>query len=757
MIQISKGESAQNKRPRIGVVVDALHESYQSPVWLGLSRAAEEMDVNLISFIATSQDRVDSFDVHYNIIADFVRKSDVAGVIVFAGSMAEHRGMSFSEDFCNSLGDVPIVCLSAKLANAPTVMVENGVGIHAMMAHFIQVHGYRNIVFVKGPEGHSEAETRFRAYCDALTEHELPFRSELVISGTFSERSGRDAVKRLLENNIPFDAVIAVDDASAFGAIAELKRRNIHVPTKVAVAGFDDVPLSQMHMPPLSTVRQPLDALGRQALLALLERLKTGKDVADVILPAEPVFRRSCGCFSHGVRGARSNTRAEAILDRSTLLNAMVDEIQPLLRSDTSSEWDTHLRDDVDALIDKLVADATDAQTEDVFLNEVDFFLFKYAALADVVPVMQVIIQELGTHIKTVLHRPTHRSQAADILQQAGALVREHRLRIVEDQHYQADMFQLTIRETSQNIITSFEVRRVLDTISDAFPKIRINSAVLALYNQNSRNPGISATEWSFPRNARLLLGFNQRKGIVNYNRGQQVFETAALAPDGILESDKANNYIFMPLFFHDEHFGFMLVEYQEGAPLFMFEELRLHVSSSLKSSFLMRELKNQSMLDELTGLQNRRGFVSQGQKLLDVAILNGQSLMLFYADLDGLKRINDTWGHEEGDRAIRGAASVLCETFREQDLIARIGGDEFTAILIVNGSPEMVEARIMERLGRVIEKYNRTHHASYALSMSMGASAILAGTSRTLDEIMREADDIMMERKRAAKAARGQ
>ena len=97
----------------------------------------------------------------------------------------------------------------------------------------------------------------------------------------------------------------------------------------------------------------------------------------------------------------------------------------------------------------------------------------------------------------------------------------------------------------------------------------------------------------------------------------------------------------------------------------------------------LEEELLSLSITDPLTGLHNRRGFLSLAEQQLKLSDRNKRGMQLYFADLDGLKWINDTLGHEEGDKALIEAATVFKETFRTSDIIARLGGDEYAALAI--------------------------------------------------------------------------
>ncbi|HEX9780557.1 MAG TPA: diguanylate cyclase [bacterium] len=162
----------------------------------------------------------------------------------------------------------------------------------------------------------------------------------------------------------------------------------------------------------------------------------------------------------------------------------------------------------------------------------------------------------------------------------------------------------------------------------------------------------------------------------------------------------------------------------------------------------MQETLRGLSLLDELTGLYNRRGLMTLADHHFRLARRATRGLLLVFADLDGLKLINDRHGHPAGDCALRAVADSLREAFRSSDIVARIGGDEF-AVLAVEARPdsaEMLLGRIEERL----RLRNAGAGATYALSLSLGAARFDPAAPRTLEELMREADAALYARKRS-------
>jgi diguanylate cyclase (GGDEF)-like protein/PAS domain S-box-containing protein len=164
--------------------------------------------------------------------------------------------------------------------------------------------------------------------------------------------------------------------------------------------------------------------------------------------------------------------------------------------------------------------------------------------------------------------------------------------------------------------------------------------------------------------------------------------------------------------------------------------------------------LRHLSLMDELTGLYNRRGFLAFGAQALRVADRTRRPLHIAFADLDGLKRINDEHGHSAGDRALVETARLLRETFRRSDVVARIGGDEF-AVLAHDTSDRGLD-RLEARLRARIAGLNSDNSRGWRVDLSFGRARYEPESPRTLEALLAEADRAMYERKRAKREASG-
>ncbi len=164
-------------------------------------------------------------------------------------------------------------------------------------------------------------------------------------------------------------------------------------------------------------------------------------------------------------------------------------------------------------------------------------------------------------------------------------------------------------------------------------------------------------------------------------------------------------------------------------------------------------EIRTLSNTDELTGLYNRRGFLTLAEQELKRAERTKKGMLFVYADLDGMKTINDTFGHQSGDEALVEAARLLREVFRESDIIARIGGDEFA--LLVAETPTAYADLVKTRLQRRISAHNASANRPYALSLSVGIAHYDPQRPVPLNKLISRADLAMYAGKRRRKMVR--
>jgi diguanylate cyclase (GGDEF)-like protein len=175
-------------------------------------------------------------------------------------------------------------------------------------------------------------------------------------------------------------------------------------------------------------------------------------------------------------------------------------------------------------------------------------------------------------------------------------------------------------------------------------------------------------------------------------------------------------------------------------------ELLMRAVRCAAKQYLLQGELGNLALTDELTGLYNRRGFMALAERQLKLGRRSGRGMLLFVMDVDRLKQINDSFGHFEGDLALKRTANALEETFRDSDVVARLGGDEF-AVLAIEAAGHS-ETTIKTRLFECLKSFS-SEQSRYEISLSLGVARFDPRNRTSIGELMAKADQSMYEQKR--------
>lgn len=179
---------------------------------------------------------------------------------------------------------------------------------------------------------------------------------------------------------------------------------------------------------------------------------------------------------------------------------------------------------------------------------------------------------------------------------------------------------------------------------------------------------------------------------------------------------------------------------------------LQRAAACAVRQALMDREIRSLAVTDELTGLYNRRGFLTAATHQLKLAQRQGVDALLLFCDVDSLKQINDNFGHREGDLALIRSADALDETFRDSDVSARIGGDEFAVLALDAANPS--RRAIMPRIEESLKKANEPE-SRYRLSFSIGAARFDPRSPTSLGELMVKADQEMYAHKRLRRALR--
>ncbi len=287
---------ASKRTNTIGLLLPEISGAFFSPMLKGIEAAAHEAGYDLL--------------VHSTQQVETARRRlgehNTDGLLIFTNSLAPselHRLHSFN---------FPIVLLHQtppESLDIPVIAIENKDGAAMLIDHLIEEHGRRHIVYLRGPEGHEDSVWRERGYREALATHSIEFDSTLIASGGFDDEEAFTAIQGLLADGVEFDAVFAGDDDAAIGAMRALKLAGRAVPQEVSVVGFDDVPFARYLSPALTTVRAPIEQVGREAVHQLTRLMNGEQAEALTLMRTKLVIRESCGCLFSDTNGQEESTR----------------------------------------------------------------------------------------------------------------------------------------------------------------------------------------------------------------------------------------------------------------------------------------------------------------------------------------------------------------------------------------------------------------------------------------------------------------
>ncbi|HEX8904803.1 MAG TPA: LacI family DNA-binding transcriptional regulator [Longimicrobiaceae bacterium] len=269
----------------LGVVLPDLYGEFFSEVIRGLDQAAQGRGFHLL--LSSSHNDRDDIEAALRAM-----RGRVDGLVV----MSPHIDAGVLT--ANLHDSVPAVLLNSPVGSGDfdTLRVDNFGGAREMTAH-LAGHGHRRIAIVRGPEHNHDAAERLRGYRAALADAGIEGSGGLEVAGDFTEETGFRAAETLLAAEPRPTAVFAANDSMAIGLISALRQAGISVPADMAVAGFDDIPISRYLTPPLSSVRVSINELGARAMEQLVRAVEGENRHAriDETLPTALVIRDSCG------------------------------------------------------------------------------------------------------------------------------------------------------------------------------------------------------------------------------------------------------------------------------------------------------------------------------------------------------------------------------------------------------------------------------------------------------------------------------
>lgn len=709
--------------PTLCFLISELQDNYQSIVWQAFDRSLMEAGWGSVWFPTRSLDSPFGVEREHNTLLNLVRRGRPSAIVAAGGCLTGFIGEADYREIIDALPAVPFINLSFPLKGRSSVVMDHRQGAGELVAHLVEVHHCRRIGFLRGPKGHWEAEERFQGFLQAMEGQGLPVDPALVLEGNFQYSSGCVAMEAFLDREIPvFDALVCCNDEMALGACSVLTSRGFKVPDQVKLVGFDDVLEAYAAPVPLTTIAQPYDGFVRQAFEAIRQQwAQPAKKGGSYRCSHRLKIRQSCGC------------------------GWSLPEPPGQQESMPSLSWAKEL----DELLEEYATTPTGERGE-VFLRRWEEVC---RILAERQPGPTPVLVPMRQLLSSVSWR------GLDALRcEATLLASEVYHRASLRLGVQEERLRRELQNGINTVVRATNLDELLTVLARVLPLLGLRSFFLSLHMTPETVSGRLDLEGA--PTARLMLAVEG--GAVVPEAAGLVFPSGDLVPREVLDiwSGHGRSFIVLPLFLGKSHFGFLVVEFLVKSEA-LYEALRTTISTalgvvnSLESQRLTAEqLKGLVLFDDLTGLYNRRGFLTLAPSQLALVRDRSRPFLVIYLDLDDLKVINDRWGHQEGDWALREAANALRTVFRKTDLVCRMGGDEFTVLALDAGASEL--AAVEDRLALCLHALNLKSGKPYALSLSLGSfCGETDDQDRTLDQMLNLADRSLYENKKQRKSRR--
>jgi diguanylate cyclase (GGDEF)-like protein len=739
-VMVEKRAGTRCRGPRLGLLADGYDYEFQERLLAAAERAARG---NGLDFVAVSGCLlgVDARDPK-RFVYELVGPDSVDALLICTHVIGHHSTMDELSSFVARFGDVPCVSIGVALAGVATMLMDNETGMHAVVRHLVEDHGFRKIAFIAGPEGSEEGRARLRGYQRALREHGLTPDARLVVSGNFTRETGARSVATFFGERglrpADIEAIVCSNDLMALGALDELDRRALSVPGQIALTGFDDTEFARYARVPLTTVRQPIEEQFQHAVELLAAALHGGSYRAGAqTFQTEFVRRRSCGCSPQ----RREPLPAPDAGDEGRELGAVLRGRRARLLEDmdrvahgglefVSPGW-------AGRLFDAFLRQLTDP-SQASFVDGVETVCYELLRAGGKVGAAQDVLAVFRREVLAAVADPGGRARIEELLREA--LLSAGEIEAITQAQRRSALVDRTalLGQATAALLAAPDLSTLADTAADHLPGLGIHAAVIALFTPPGRVSDELETVLMFTEAGR-------QPAPVRYRAKR-------LAPAGFLDG---RSIVVEPLGFRGEVLGVALFEY--GAPeSTVYEDLRQVLGAALKGAQLIRaveearrEVEAIAITDPLTGLFNRRHLMRRLETEFARARRHQRCLSLVIADLDGFKEVNDEQGHDAGDHVLVRVAERLRRSLREFDTVARYGGDEFVILLPETDRSQACAAA--ERIRQSLVGEPVDSHGTVGATFGV-ATFDPALPSFDQEELLRRADRALLAGKRLGK-----
>lgn len=777
-----------DKRLNIGLMISHLEDDFAGAVCRGAIIGAKEIDANLFIFPGRYIDGVyadkkrTEYEYQYNTLFSYAFPEDIDVLLVLIGTIGSSLSYERKKEFLARFDGIPVITLACEIEGYPSVCFDNKSGIRECIEHLITEHRCTKIGFVSGPKTNSDAIERLGVYTDTLERFGIPADESRIVYGRFSPYS-QAVVNELLDRCPDLEAIVFANDAMAQGAYEVFQERGIEIGKNILISGFDDIPDAANLTPPLTTVCADASEIGYDAVLECI-KLRDGGAPESRQVRSSMVKRRSCGCrqdnteenntyedvfvFNHS--WCRSDTQAVTALSKYLFDNYKTSSVIAALKASFVHYFQnvfSALRSDNHGGVE--LTDEAKEYIPSGFEALLKFEAMKYIDHDRLCNVIDYLSQRFAAGLDNNEDKKALSAIFINMYQIAMRAVAAYCGKRIDD------VAELTWRSntiTKDMLLFDSYDDSGYGSVTDKLTLLNMNSSYIYVFQDTITHK--NGQVWIPPAKA-LLKSYHNKDFSEVLPVTEQEISIRRLFNNRYIPDDRRVTMVLSAIFLNADHYGLFLCEL-EFDYFYYISSLSAQLSAAMKIIKLIQDketirleleqtlmqireknlqLDAVSKIDELTGVYNRRGFFAQASSVIYSPVKADKAALVIFADLDSLKTINDTFGHEDGDFAIKSAARILTDSFRSSDIIGRIGGDEFSVLAMVDGgsTEEEITSIVRSRINAATDSFNRGHSKPYIIHMSVGVYAFRCGTDVELSKILAQADNVLYDEKKKKKS----
>lgn len=713
---------ARSKK-RIALLMDYVFSQFQEQIHQGAASYANKSNLDIYFMGMGNYGGMVVEDEARSDILNMISPESFDGIIIVSTTFGDNPFPPKLVEHLNRLKDMPILSIGHSIIGEPHIDMDNPYGMEQVMKHLLQMHNYKEFVFVSGPLENIDSQERLSGFKKALAEAEIPFADEHIYEGNFASSGGKQAVEYFLEQKrYKPDIFVCANDAMALGVLDGLKERGLSVPFDIALTGYDGLMLYDSISHQFTTYDQSFYNAGYIATENLHQMLQGRELCHRERLKGKLLIGSSCGC------------------------------ILPENRRQTGTEF----------------------FCQDPFFHNFQMDLKKYIARKKEDREFKILAKSLTS---TLLNLQNNRRSILNLndflLSCAECFTSEKELmaRLLLYHHEFCESYYYGVYENNVNIHN--RIMRVTNYIEALLERQSLHNVFTIPYDEISRALGncefhvVEFREFNqFEPGGDLIYSTFPQEVSEKWDREKTQWfpdENGSMVVSMITHGTKSYGYYLISENLSDYKFYQLISKrissitrnqrnlYKQQTAN---RELRIQIEERKEIEIELRKtldkVKQLSIEDELTGLHNRRGFFTLANQRITLLRRENTHFIVLYMDIDGLKKINDTHGHNHGDRAISKAAEIIKRALRESDILARLGGDEFTALMVQKNSSD--SKGIKERIHRECLSFNQQHEYTWELHISIGSFSVNPENRMNLDEILAIADNDLYKKKKARK-----